>query len=134
MLLLDHTPRLEPADAVALAAKLYGLTATVSTLPSERDQNFLLQTTSGERFILKIANALEDRLLLEAQNEVLAHLAGLSLCPRVVPAVDGKEISEISSAAGARNFVRLLTYLPGIPLAKIRPQSPDLLIDLGRRL
>ena len=32
------------SDAVRLAAELYGLQATAESLPSERDQNFLLDT------------------------------------------------------------------------------------------
>src|SRR3984893_14735114 len=120
MLLLENTPRFLLEDAIALAGKLYGLQAAAQSLPSERDQNFLLETESGNKFVLKIANALEDRLLLEAQNEALVHLAHLSLCPRVVPTRLGEHIAERPSASGANNFVRLLTYVPGTPLAKVQ--------------
>ena len=41
---------------------------TPSPLPSERDQNFQLCDAQGRQAVLKIANALEEYALLEAQN------------------------------------------------------------------
>ena len=131
MSLLEHTPNFSLEDAARLAKELYALRVTPTALPSERDQNFLLETDSQERFMLKIANAREDRSLLEAQNEALAHVAHLSLCPGVVPTIAGENIAEITSPSGT-NFVRLLTYLPGTPIAQIECPSPELLRDLGR--
>ena len=64
MLLLANTPRFRLEDATAMAEKLYGLNVSASPLPSERDQNFLLETGTKEQFVLKIANALEQRSLL----------------------------------------------------------------------
>ena len=133
MLLLEHTPRFTLEAATALAAELYGISASASPLPSERDQNFLLET-AGEKFVLKIANALEERAMLEAQHFALAHLVrSVSFCPRVVPATSGEMISRAENLSG-RHFVRLVTYLPGIPLAEVRDHSPGLLRDLGRRM
>ncbi len=127
---LQRTPRLNAAAAGQLARDLYGVAATVAVLPSERDQNFLLTTDAGERFVLKIANAAEERTLLEAQNALLAHVAGLSLCPGVVPTHAGEPIAEISGG----HLVRLLTWRPGAPLAAVADRPPSLLEDLGRRL
>ena len=77
MSFLEHTPGFDTEDAVRLAQELYGLHATAAPLPSERDQNFMLDTASGARFVLKIANALDApaSALLEAQNQAMAHLA-----------------------------------------------------------
>ena len=44
-------------DAGGIARDLYGLETSAGTLPSERDQNFLLQNVTGEKFVLKIADA-----------------------------------------------------------------------------
>jgi 4-aminobutyrate aminotransferase-like enzyme/Ser/Thr protein kinase RdoA (MazF antagonist) len=129
---LLSAPALSPPDAVEWARRVFGVEAEASMLPSERDQNFLLQTTGGDRFVLKVANAADGRALLEAQNAALAHVARRSaLCPRVIPAIDGAAISEMTTAAGARHFVRLFTWLPGQPLATA-PRDPMLLEDLGR--
>jgi Ser/Thr protein kinase RdoA (MazF antagonist) len=94
-------------------------------LPSERDQNFLLTDDSGQQFVLKVANTSESRVFLEAQNAVLDYLSErVPFCQRV--------IGEIAEFEG--HLVRLVTYLPGVPLAEIKPHTPGLLRDLGEKL
>ena len=116
--------------AQAIAEKYFGIQASASELPSERDQNFLLTAAGGEKFVLKIANVFEEREVLEAQNAMMKHLAEhVSFSPRVVAAVSGEEIVTVEA-----RFVRTLTYLPGKPLATIASQSPELLRDFGRKL
>src|SRR4051812_725107 len=133
--LLQHTPALSTAEAAAIARDRYGLQAQASLLPGERDQNFAIDTPAGDRFVLKIANGLESRALLEAQNAALAVVSErTSLCPRVVPSADGALLNEVPVSDGARHVVRLLTWIPGVPLASLVHHSPALLDDLGRRL
>jgi Ser/Thr protein kinase RdoA (MazF antagonist) len=128
MQLLSHTPVFDVESASRIAEKLFGVRARASVLPSERDQNFLLDA-AGERFVLKIANAIESHALLEAQNAVLKHLeTRISFCPRVVPALNGELIS-----TEADHLVRLVTYLQGMPLAKVT-HTPELIRDLGEKL
>ena len=99
-------------------------------MPSERDQNFLLTTGDGERFVLKIANLREEREVLEAQNAMMTYVAKRVLfCPRVVPASSGEEIATV-----AGRMVRVLSYLPGVPLASVESPSVALLYDFGRKL
>jgi Ser/Thr protein kinase RdoA (MazF antagonist) len=124
-------------DAVRVARELYGLDAVASALPSERDRNFLLTATSGERFVLKIANAAEERSVLEAQNAAMAHVAarGFARCPRALPTRDGNSsIAQIHGDDGRLHFVRLVTWLEGIPLVEVIERPPALLEDLGRRI
>jgi 4-aminobutyrate aminotransferase-like enzyme/Ser/Thr protein kinase RdoA (MazF antagonist) len=133
MSLLRHAPRFDTAMAARLARELYGLDATASPLPGERDQNFLLTPVAGsggERFVLKIANAAEPRAMLEAQNALMAHVAALDLCPRLVKTTAGEAIAREPGG----HFIRLLTWVPGVPLASIADQPDELLVDLGRRL
>ena len=130
MQLLSHTPALDVESATRIAEHLFGLRATARVLPSERDQNFLLVDDADERFVLKIANALESRELLEAQNAALDHLRErVSFCPRVVANVLGQTISREGDY-----YVRLVTYVPGTPLAEIDASSPALLRDFGQKL
>jgi len=127
---LSHTPGFDVESAIRLAEKLFGLRVAAQILPSERDQNFVLTCETGEKFVLKIANALESLPLLEAQNAALDHLQKrVSFCPRVVANVNGETIGREGD-----NYVRLITYLPGTPLAHATPCSPALLRDLGRKL
>lgn len=104
----------------------------VSALPSERDQNFLLVADTGERFVFKIANATEDRALLEAQQQAMQQVAGqVSICPRVVAAMDGQTITELESPTGAKHLAWMITCLDGVPLGTVRRHSPELLRELG---
>lgn len=115
MPLLEESPRFDLAAAMRLARDLYGLVVTASPLPSERDQNFLVTSAAGERFVLKIANRSEDRAMLEAQNAAMDHVSGrVPFCPRVIPTTAGVTIG----LADGGHFVRLVTYLPGTPLAE----------------
>ncbi len=118
---------------IAIARDLYGIDASASPLTSERDQNFLLETSGGERFVLKIANAAEDRAFLEAQDAAMTRVAGTTgLAPRVVD-VDGASIFSYDDR-GSGYFVRLLTWIPGHPLGDVRRRSPVLFEDVGRRI
>jgi Ser/Thr protein kinase RdoA (MazF antagonist) len=150
MSFLARAPRLSVADAGRLARELYGLDAIASPLPSERDQNFLLtsvavsgtqglgtrelRTDDGGlttvRYVLKIANATEDRAMLEAQNAAMAHVAGrVALCPHALPTRSGDLIGVVP---GGVHFVRLVTYLEGTPFAEIGARTPALFESLGR--
>lgn len=130
MSLLQHAPRFDRAEAVELCHSLYGIEGTATPLPSERDQNFLIESSAGERFVLKIANALEDHDALEAQNAALTHLESTGLTPRVVHSLTGTTIG----VAPGPHAVRLLTWIPGEPLGSLTGCSERLFEDLGCRL
>jgi 4-aminobutyrate aminotransferase-like enzyme/Ser/Thr protein kinase RdoA (MazF antagonist) len=151
MALLQQAPRLTVEAASDIACELYGIVGSASPLPSERDQNFLIErsarptvpdrgpekarATSAERFVLKIANATEDRAMLEAQNAAMAHLADrTALVARIVPTQSEEEIAALPSKWGGRHFVRLVTWLPGVTMGSVVRHSPALLEDLGRRI
>jgi Ser/Thr protein kinase RdoA (MazF antagonist) len=129
---LRRAPRFDAAGAERLARDRYGFTVAAVPLPSERDQNFLVTTPAGERFVLKIANGLEDRAMLEAQNEAMAHVATrVDFCPRIVAAISG---DTIALTPDRDHFVRLVTYLAGTPLAKIATRDGAFLEKLGRAI
>lgn len=130
MSLLQQAPRFDVAKAVAIARGWFGLDASAGPLPSERDQNFLLETSSGARFILKIANATESSAFLDAQNAVLSWLGSrVDFCPRLVPAQTGEVRVQVEG-----HLARLVTWLPGRTLAETRWHSPRLPQHLGSRL
>lgn len=133
---VQKAPRITLDDAVEFAAQRYGLRVSASSLPSERDQNFLLRAVSGEQFVLKIANAEENFDFLNCQNYLIRFLAARELdleFPRIVPASNGDDIASISTA-DAQHFVRLLTWLDGVCFAKIKSPGRKLLASLGRAL
>jgi 4-aminobutyrate aminotransferase-like enzyme/Ser/Thr protein kinase RdoA (MazF antagonist) len=107
--------------------------AEASPLPSERDQNFLLQTEEGERFVLKIANHRESRAILELENQAMSKVAAAmapdDACPRPIESLEGRDLIELG-----KHHLRLLNYVPGRPLGDFKPQGPELLRGLGRYL
>ncbi len=121
-------------DASHIAFELYGLRVEACTLPGERDYNFHLKTEAGQEFVLKVAPSGERKELLDLQNKALEHLAAhdpsLAL-PQVCITAAGEKITEITSAAGTKHFVRMLTYVPGKLFAETRPHAPELLHSLG---
>ena len=138
MSIATDRPQFSPETAITLAQTLYGVPATAHPLPSERDQNFQLNTDQGPEFVLKISSAADDEAILDLQNQVMLHLTkqGASsgdhvLCPQVCPTENGQLMTSISDDTGASYWVRMLTYLPGKPLAKINPHPPALLRSLG---
>src|SRR5580692_8818055 len=127
MTLLANAPRLSLAVAEGLAHDLFGVTARAVELPSERDQNFRLPSADGACFVLKIANATEERRMLEAENATMRHLAATRLVPVPLLTRTGEDIARFEAY-----HVRLLTHLEGRPLADTRRQTESLLADLGR--
>ncbi|MGE0126473.1 MAG: aminotransferase class III-fold pyridoxal phosphate-dependent enzyme [Blastocatellales bacterium] len=135
MSLLKHSPSFSLEAATELAREIYGVRAQVSPLPSERDQNFLLRDQSGDKFVLKISNALEDRAMLEAQRQAMELIAEHAPpCQRVTPTQSGDFFTEVRSASGLKHLARMVTWLSGVPLGAVRRHSPELLRDLGRRV
>jgi hydroxylysine kinase len=123
-------PRLSAAALADLARVHWGLTGTLHTLTSERDQNHRLETPQGS-YTLKLANPAEAPGLTEFQTLALQHVAKAAPdlpVPRVVPARDAR--CTVPTPDGA---LRLLTWLPGTPLAHL-PRTPDLAAAIGAAL
>jgi 4-aminobutyrate aminotransferase-like enzyme/Ser/Thr protein kinase RdoA (MazF antagonist) len=120
-------PRLTTHAAERVAAEIFGISGEATALPSERDQNFLLQDAAGQRHVLKIANAREDRAMLDAENAVMRHLAHTGLVPKLVATRMGGEM-----AVHEGHVVRAISWLDGQPLGDTARQSEALLADLGR--
>ena len=135
MLLFQHSPTLSDDEAARLARELYGLEVTVRALPSERDQNFVLISADKRQFVLKVANGLEERMMLEAQNAMMQHLArrGVTVCPQVFATLQGKQIVE-TTIGTQRHFVRLVSFLEGTVMGEVARQSDELLYDLGQTM
>ena len=133
--MVNDAPRFDAGSAARIARQLYGIDATALPLTSERDQNFLLTTTAGERRILKIANALEQPDLLEAQQAAMAHVSRhLAACPRPLPTLSGDIVTPIPGDDGRAHFVWAVTHVPGAPLGTVRHRSHALLEDFGRTI
>lgn len=131
------TPRLTGEEAESLGAERYAVSGRAKPLPSERDQNFALTASTGERYVLKIANSEEEFATLELQNAVLRHAAAFLTqleLPRIIATTHGENIGVVYGPAGERHFVRLLTWIEGEPMARVRSPDEGLLRSLGSGL
>ena len=141
---VNTTPRFRIEDAAYFAQEVFGLVAVASSLPSERDQNFALYTTLGQKFVLKIAKSDEARAVLELQNAALKiaaqgapHLA----LPRLLPTSAGADMATIDGAESRSYFVRLFSWIEGEIWARALPHEDvqfetlgAVLADLNRAL
>ena len=129
-------PRFTKEGALLITSTHFGVTGSISELPSERDQNFLIRCDDGRDFVLKIANSVVESAILECQNQAIKHVGqnvGPLASPELIPAKNGELLTSVPDESTGRNhLVRLLTYLPGQPLALVQPQPPELLRQLGK--
>ena len=127
-------PSMEPEEARAILERHWAIDGELSGLPSERDRNFAVRVDGHERFVLKLSNATEDASFLDLQHRAMARLAAAGVpCQLPVVTIDGREMLDVGRD-GAPTLARLLTWLPGRPLATVAPsaRSDELLHDLGR--
>ena len=135
----EEAPTFSDAEAMEALKEHWGLDAKVSSLVSERDQNFRVQTGGGKQYVLKIANLVETREVTDFQVQALVHIAEVAgreaipiSSPEVLPTVKGETMVELNSASGT-HAARVVSFVSGIPLAE-RIASPELARNMGTYL
>ncbi len=121
--------------AAAIARDVFAIDGDIRPLPGELDRNYHLSGPSGD-FVLKLC-APPRRPVLDLVAACLDRLAAADLpapVPRPVPpATSASRTRRIVpvTLAGAPHLACALTWLPGIPLAELRPRAPAVLEALG---
>ena len=131
---LDSIPRFSGEEAIELARAQYGLSGNVSPLPSERDQNFLIDDPARGKFVLKIANRDDSPELLDFQHQAMRLLARSGLdfsVQQLVLPLSGADLAGIIGPAGDRHCVRVLRWIDGELLGERRARNPALLRSIG---
>ncbi|WP_375195186.1 phosphotransferase [Sphingobium sp.] len=132
-MLLDPTlttqpPQLAAQDAEALVRRHYGRDMRAQELSGERDRNFRMEAPDGAQYLLKISNPAEARDIVNLQTCALNHIRGNDPAlpvPHVVPALDGAHETPIMLDDGRASILRMLTFLPGMPLIQSRRSTPQ---------
>ncbi|XP_009208986.1 hydroxylysine kinase isoform X2 [Papio anubis] len=135
-------PTFSEEQASALAESVFGLKVSkVQPLPSYDDQNFhvyVSKTKNGPtEYVLKISNtkASKNPDRIEVLNHVIMFLKAAGFPTSSVCRTKGDNTASlvsIDSGSEIKSYlVRLLTYLPGRPIAEI-PISPQLLYEIGK--
>jgi 4-aminobutyrate aminotransferase-like enzyme/Ser/Thr protein kinase RdoA (MazF antagonist) len=89
----------------------------------------------GDCAVLKIANAREQRSVIEAQQRAMTLVATtLDVVPRIITTMDREIVTPIAGEDGREHLVWAITHVAGHPLAEQRRRSPNLLADLGHRI
>jgi Ser/Thr protein kinase RdoA (MazF antagonist) len=129
------SPKVPEDEVLELLADEFGLSGSLETLVSERDQNFRLSPADGPPLVVKIANAAEPPEITDFQLQALRHLQACE-CPVEVPRImetrSGALSTEIRNA-GASHVLRVVSYVPGTPVEGTEP-GPELAYELGRCL
>jgi len=115
-------------EAIAIGTEVFGLDGSVVRFPTEKDDTFRFDDHDGRKWILKIANPNEDWEELSLQVELLAHLQQVAPdlpVPRVSPSLKGAILPKVTTSSGEDRYARLLSYMPGIPLATTTSTSQD---------
>ena len=135
-LLTTQPPEFTSDQACAIARAHFDIDTTASPLWSERDQNFHLDSSNGEQFVLKIANALENPGVIDFQTRALHHITmvdpGLPV-PRTIPSNSGDDYVLIPDSSGREHMVRLITWLGGKIIEEAQMDS-RLLREMGQML
>ncbi len=121
-----------------LIKEVYGLEASVSKMAAERDFNYLVKTGDKTSYVFKISNPEDSREIVEAQHQVLNHLArgkGEINCPQPIETRSGDTIFRVSCGPDRKSFFfRLLTFLEGKFYSDLEAHSPELEKNLGEFL
>ena len=105
-----NPPKFSIQDIVKYLLINFDLSGKVTNLYSDRDQNFLIQSESNQKFILKISNPAEHLEILELQNKATLYIRSRE--PNLGIPLQIGEIKEFNKD-GKTYFVRLVEYLDG---------------------
>ena len=109
--------RLSAQRVARIAADEFGVTVTrLERLDTERDDTYVLDTDTGERVLLKVANPVDPFADIDLSVQVLVHVhdrdASLPI-PRVLPTSSGELLTTIAGMDDEPRIARMLTWLPG---------------------
>ena len=119
-----------------LLACEYDLSGKLSHLPGE-NKNYLIQSESGPRYVLKLANDTVTYEMIDLEYKVVEHLitSGFELdLPRLIKTVSGKIEANWSTSDDVSLRGRLLEFVVGSPWGEMRNPSNQQLRDLGKSL
>ena len=105
-------------EVAQLVRDQYQLDGDFTILVGERDQNFLLHSDDGRRYVVKIANSAEPEIITDFQIQALLHLENQG-CAVAVPKIirtSGGSATTSLLAESAAHIVRIVSFLPGRPL------------------
>ena len=127
-------PKLSADILKPFLRKYWHIEGNFERLSGERDQNFRVTTADGTRFVYKIASSIEVPALVDFQIQALLHLEHADPdipVPRIVRSVSGNAFETLLDDAGEAYAVRVLSYVPGVPVGSLDSPSLDTVEQIG---
>lgn len=112
-------------DAALVLNDNWRINGTFKRLESYLDQNFLVKTKEGKKYVLKIANVQTPENWLDLQNKVLLHLTSDQI-PKSVGLSSGGEMLFYKN-----HWWRVLEFLEGTMISNVPFHSDKLLVNIG---
>lgn len=122
-------------QVVAELSRQYGLTGELTRIPTEKDDTFRLAATGGH-FLVKISPATERTQTVNLQCAVMLHLENSAQAipaQRLIRGVRGQVESVVIDPGGNVRVMRVLSYLEGDLMAKVKP-TPAQFAGVGAML
>ena len=118
-------PTFTKSEIKKIVYDIFGLKVEVKVLDSDRDQNFYLYNSEGDRFVIKIYNSNESIDIINMQTNVLHHFQSngskLIETPIIINTIEGESIGRIKKN-NTEYILRLVSYINGNQLKDIDEQ------------
>ena len=105
-----HPPSFSEKEAAEILQQKFGLRGETLELYSERDQNFIVQTDSNKKYILKVFNPVEERSVVYLQHAATQFIKKRD--PELGVPIQVGDIYKIKKGTYTF-FLRLVEYLDG---------------------
>lgn len=113
--IITSPPAIDASRVLEIAESNFGKNGTASDLGGERDQNFRIDTTEGDRFVLKIFNRADGREVLDLRTQAIRHIQSTNLglpVMEIVPTVDGDPWAAVNENSETY-LVQMFTFVSG---------------------
>jgi hydroxylysine kinase len=128
--------QMKEPSALRLLEEFYGISGTLKRFDTEKDDTFRVVTSSGKKFVLKIANPDESAKEIGFQHGILNHIGSRDPTvpiPRIINTCDGWDMFQITDVDGSLRYVRMLTFIDGTPLDETQSNSRER-VEIGKML
>jgi len=135
--LLEVAPaQVSDLQAGAVLQQFFGFSGRLEKLGGERDLNFRVVLPDGSSRLLKLSHPLENPQVVDFHNQAMRRIEvrdpGLPV-QRVHPALGGAYATWVE-IDGQCMLARLLSFVDGLPLHRVKYTSQALRRDIGRSL
>ena len=112
----------------------YGLSGELTPLEGEIDNNFQIQTTQGDKFLLKIYGSERNKQFLDFQEKLLLYLRNNYkdlVVPKIISTSNGHLSTFFVDEKGDKRNIMLISWIPGRVWNHVNPHTKKLRYKLG---